>query len=174
LANTTEKVVPPRNDFKKQPVFVKATIQDQSGARPGYKRQWFDRKDPQSPLYFENYREQHRVTAPGGLHAIADGWTIVERKNAKPGRQRDDDTKGTETAQTHGDLVLMETTDENFAIYEERDRLRDKDMARKLGKGDDEALRGEDGQQHAHYRARVSTGDSFVDQDQLLKGDSNG
>jgi len=171
---SSDKVVPPRNDFKKAPVFVKATINDQAGARPGFRRQWFDRKDPLSPLYYENYLDRHRVTAPGGLHAVAEGWTVVERKDAKPGRKRDDDTAGVETAQTHGDLVLMETTEENFAIYEERDRLRDQDMARKLGKGDDEAIRGEDGRVHSQYRARVSTGTDFVDQDQLLKGDTNG
>lgn len=162
------KVVPARNDFKKQPVFVKATIADQSNARPGYVRQWMHAKDALNKSYYGRYLQAQRLGDPEVGYCTAEPWTVVSRDGAKSGRQRDDDTKGIESAQTHGDLVLMETTEENFAVYQEYDRLRDKAMAKRLSAGDDEAIRDDSGRAVARYRARIGDGSAYDDHNKLL------
>lgn len=163
-----QKAVPPRADFKRQPVFVKANIADQAGARPGYVRQWFHAKDPQNRSYWERYAKPQYIGDKEVGYCQAQAWSVVHRDDAKAGRSRDDDTKGIEGALTHGDLVCMETTEENFAVYQEYDRLRDKAQARKLSVGDDEAIRDESGRAVARYRARVGDGSQFDDHKQLL------
>ncbi len=162
-------VAPPRNDFKKQPVFVKGSIVDQAGHRPGYVRQWFSKDDAKNRGYYGRYMQPHYVGNPDIGICRAEPWSIVPRADAKPGRHRDDDTaRGIETALTHGDLICLETTEENMAIYREADRLREESQDRKLKFGDNEAIRDESGRAVARYRARVGDGNQFEDHKQLL------
>jgi hypothetical protein len=51
------KVVAPRNDLKKQPIFVKATIADQN-QRPGYKRQWMHASNGKHPNFWQKYAKR--------------------------------------------------------------------------------------------------------------------
>lgn len=162
------QALPPRNDFKKQPVFVKGTIVDQAGHRPGYVRQWFHKDDPKNRGYFGRYTQPQFIGNADIGFCRAEAWTPVARADAKPGRARDDDGKGIETALTHGDLVCMETTEENAAVYKEADRLREEAQDRKLRFGDDEAIRDESGRPVARYRARVADGNQFEDHKKLL------
>jgi hypothetical protein len=163
-----DKLIPPRTDFKAAPVFVKATIADQAGHRPGYVRQWFHAKDALNRGYYEKYTQEQFIGDKEVGYCKAAAWTPVPRSDAKAGRPREDDGKGIETALTHGDLVCLETTDENFRVYQEYDRLRDVAQARKLSGGDDEAIRDESGRPVARYRARVGDGSLFEDHKQLL------
>lgn len=158
---------PPRSDFKKQPIFVKASVADQAGYRPGYVRQWFHAKDPQNRLYWGRYAQPQFIGDGEVGRCKAEAWTPVNRADAKPGRKRDDDTAGIETALTHGDLVCMETTEENFAVFKEYERLRDVAQERKLKRGDNEVYR-EGGKEIGSYRARV--GDGSESHTDMLKG----
>lgn len=160
--------VPPRNDFKKQPVFVKGSIVDQAGHRPGYVRQWFHKDDPKNRGYYGRYIQPQYVGNQEVGICLAQPWTVVPRHDAKPGRARDDEGKGIETALTHGDLICLETTEENAAIYKEYDRLREESQDRKLRFGDDEAIRDESGRAVARYRARVGDGLQYSDEKKLL------
>lgn len=159
----------PRADFKAAPVFKKATIANQEGHKPGYVRQWFHKDDPKSRGFYGRYLQRQQLGNPEVGYAWAEAWTPVRLEDAKPGEKRDDDTKkGIETALTHGDLVCLETTVENFAVYQEFDRLRDVSQAKKLANGDDEAIRDDSGRAVARYRARVSSGAELEDHKQLL------
>jgi len=157
MSDETPKVVPPRNDFRKEPVFVKATIADQAGARPGYVRQWVNAKDPQHPQYFEKYTREQFVGDANIGYCKAEPWRIVPKGEAKPGRKRDDDTVGIESALTHGDLVCIETTEENAAAFLKYKELRSEARARALGAGDSEVTTADNGGR-ASYRARVGKG----------------
>lgn len=149
---------------------MRASIADQAGHRPGYVRQWFHAKDPQNRAYFERYRRPQQVGNSDIGYCMAAPWTVVHKDDAKPGRKRDDDTVGIESALTHGDLVCMETPEENFRIYQEEERLKDVAQARRLGKGDDEVIRDESGKAVARYRARVGNADEYGgDHQRLLK-----
>ena len=168
-APTEVAPVPPRADFAPASLFKKATIADQSGAKPGFVRQWFHAKDPQSKGYYERYLQRRRLGNTEIGYAWAEPWSVVARADAKPGgKQRDDETKGLDTGLVHGDLICLETTEENFKLYQEEDRLRDEMQAKKLGNGDDEVMRDESGRPVARYRARVSDG-TVTDPKQLLQ-----
>ena len=156
------RVVPPRNDLKKQPIFVKASIADQAGAKPGHVRQWAS-KDPLHPQYYGRYLDHRQVGDADIGYCQAEPWTVVQRKDAKQGRKRDDDTSGIETAQTHGDLVLIETTEENAAIDREYDRLKRK-RAAEVREGVQTANR--DG---AHMSAVMLTGERYSANDAMTQ-----
>jgi len=160
----------PRADFKKQPVFVKATIADQAGHRPGYRRQWFHAKDPQSNRYFGRFLQEQFVGDREVGHCKAAPWTVVSNAGAKPGRKRDDDTVGIDTALTHGDLVCLETPEDNAAIWDEYNRLRDGAQAKRLQRGDSEAFKGADGRWEGSYRAGISTDPSKSHTEILKEG----
>lgn len=150
------KVVPHRNNLKGEPLFVKATIADQN-ARPGYVRQWLS-TNKQHPQYYKKYIVSQTVGDVAIGYCQAEPWTIVDRKDAKPGRKKDDDTSGVESAQTHGDLILVETTEENAAIFRKADKLRTQSRERALATGERETITAQDGAGRAHYQARVGVG----------------
>lgn len=161
--------VAPRADFKPAPVFIKASIADQAGHKPGYVRHWFHKDDAQDPRYYAKYNRTHYVGDQEVGFCQAAPWSIVPRDEAKPGRPRDDEGKGIETALTHGDLICLETPEENYAIYREYDRLRDLAQAKKLGNDKAVLARGADGAPTAAYRAAVATqSGGYGDQTQLL------
>lgn len=158
----TPKVVPERNDFKKEPVFVKANISDQAGARPGYVRRWFHKDDPKHRSYFEKFTREQLVGDSEIGYCKAEAWTVVEAKHAKPGRKRDDDGRGVETALTHGDLICLETTEENFRIFEKYEELKSDARERALRAGESETTTADNGGA-ARYQARLAKGDQSLD-----------
>jgi len=162
MSEETPKTVPARNNFKKEPVFVKATIADQAGSRPGYVRMWVNGKDPQHPNHVDKYTTERFVGDESIGYCKAEPWTVVQRGAAKQGRKRDDDSAGIDTAQTHGDLVLIETTEENAAVFSKYKDLRADQRAKALGAGDSETTRADNGGR-ASYRARVGKGMADAD-----------
>lgn len=152
-----DKIVPPRSNFKKEPVFVKATIADQAGARPGHVRQWVNRTDPQHPNHVDKYLSEQFVGDDAVGRCKSDPWTVVARSASRYGRKRDDDTAGIDTSMTHGDLVLIETSEENAAIFAKYKELRTNNRARALGAGDSDVTAADNGGK-ASYRARVGKG----------------
>jgi|GEM_PF-4586799 len=156
------KVVPPRNNFKPKPVLKKATITDQEGAKPGYVRKWFVKDNPKHPSYYERKLERYAVGDPVVGRYWVEPWTVVRRDEAKPGDKRDDDTSGLDSALTHGDLVCLETTVENYAVIEEVERMQDEQKAKRIRRGDSEQVSG------ASYKSRVGRGDQFVSHRDLL------
>lgn len=163
-----EKVVPARANFKKQPVFVKATIADQAGVRPGYTRQWVHAKDPRHPQYFEKYMRDRYVGDQHIGYCKEEAWTVVQRKDAKPGRKRDDDTYGIETALTHGDLVCIETPDENAAVSQAYDKARRQNRAVDMALGDAGTFTA-DNAGRATFKARAGHGTLSQDPSEILK-----
>lgn len=167
MADVEVPTVARRKNLKAQPVFVKASIADQAGHKPGYRRQWVNRTDMRHPQHVDRYMREEFVGDGEIGYCKAEPWTVVERASAKPGRQRDDDTKGVDTSQTHGDLVLIETSDENAAIYDAYDKLRRQARARALSMGDNEQIGS--GSAKAHYRARVTKGTVADDARSILE-----
>lgn len=152
------KIVPPRNNLKTEPVFVKASISDQAGARPGYVRQWVPSKNELHPQYYKKYLQRQHIGDANIGYCEVDAWTVVPRKDAKPGRKGDDDTSGIETAQTHGDLILIETTEENAHRYRVADKLRVESRARAMRAGEKETITAADGAGRASFKARAGVG----------------
>ena len=134
------KTVPPINKFKKEPVFLKGSIADQHGARPGYRRQWVkfgeDPTSRQHPSHVEKYLRENLVGDADIGFCKAEPWTVVPRSTAKPGRKRDDDTVGIDTALTHGDLICIETPEENAAIWDKYKELKADRRANGLREGE--------------------------------------
>lgn len=155
------QTVPARNNFKKEPIFVKATIADQMGSRPGYRRMWVpggkDQEARRHPQHVEKYLSERWVGDADIGICKADAWTVVERKSAKPGRKRDDDTAGIDTAQTHGDLVLIETPEENAAIFDKYKEMRADRRANGLRDGEREVKTADNGGQ-VRFEARLGQG----------------
>lgn len=171
MSKDAPPVVAPRNDPKPQPVFVKATIADQAGYRKGYVRQWFS-TDKDDPRYWGKYTKAHHVGDPGTGYAKAEAWTHVDEADAAPGRKRDDDGKGIDGKLTHGDLVCLETPEDNYAVYREWDRLKDEREAKRLknDRKDKETVRGEDGRPVAGFGGRVVTSnEGFANHQDLLR-----
>jgi hypothetical protein len=154
--NTT-KTVPPRNDFRAEPVFVKGSIVDQAGFKPGYHRQWFNARDVNSRGHYERYLKPQYIGDPHIGYCKAEAWSVVPRDEAKPGRKRDDDTSGIETALTHGDMVCLETTLENYAIWQKADELRSDARDRAMRAGEVETTTADDGNGRATFAARLGS-----------------
>ena len=147
--------VAPRNDLRTEPVFVKATIADQAGARPGYRRQWFAKDDPRHPGHFQKYLDTRLVGDESiGYAKLEGGWNVVNVADAKPGRPRDDQGKPVETALTHGDLICLEISEADYQVYQAYDRLRDLERQKHLRQGDSEKAYADNGGV-ATYRART-------------------
>lgn len=155
LDKTTTAVVPPRNDLGTEPVFVQASIKDQNH-RPGWIRKWFHKDDPKHPSYYGRHVVARRIGNDEIGYCEVQPWLIVRRDAAAPGRKRDDDNSGLESAQTHGDLILLETTTENYAAYIKEEKLKDEARKVRLGQGDSEVVSGGNGGR-ATYRARVGS-----------------
>lgn len=163
------KVVPPRNDFKNGPVFVRGTIADQAGARPGYRRQWFVAGDDESsrrhPLHVSRRLRETYVGArleDGTMgHCRAEAWTHVHFADAKPGRTGDATGKqgGVTTELRNGDLVCLETPEENAAIWDKALQLNNDHYARRLGMPDSETITDANGKPVAGVRSRIARGD---------------
>jgi hypothetical protein len=153
MSEKETKVVPPRNDPKKGAVLVRAEIQDQAGARPGFVRKWFHKDDPQHRSYYERYTKRYAVGDPEVGHYWVEPWNVVDIDSAKPGRTRDDQGKAVHSALTHGDLICLETPAENYAVIEEVERLQDRAKAKRLRQGDSESYRADNGGV-ATYKAR--------------------
>jgi hypothetical protein len=151
------KTVPARKDFKAEPVFTRASIADQAGGRPGYRRQWFHKSDVNHRNYFEKYtRDQHVGDSDVG-YCKADAWTVVPSDMAKPGRKRDDDGKGIETALTHGDLICLETPEENARVWDKYKELKTASKERALRSGE-KSTQVADGGGRAAFHARLGQG----------------
>jgi len=150
-------VVPERNDFKAEPVFVKGSIADQAGHRPGYRRQWFHATNADHPLHYKRRLASSYVGNPMIGHCKAEGWTVVPAEDAKPGRKRDDDGKlgGLDTALTHGDLACMETPESNARTWDKAIELNDAEYARRMRGGDSESITDGNGRAVAAIRSRV-------------------
>lgn len=168
------KVVPPRNDFKAEPVFVKATIADQSGARPGYRRQWVEFRNEDHPNHVSKYLDERYVGDADIGHCKAEPWTVVQRKDAKrdhdgrTGRKRDDDTHGIDTGLKHGTMVCIETTEENARIFDKYKELKADRIGRQLGQGESDTKRADNGGQ-ARFQARMGTGAAGDDPRQQVR-----
>tara|TARA_R110000868_G_scaffold184783_1_gene426431 strand:+ start:607 stop:1119 length:513 start_codon:yes stop_codon:yes gene_type:complete len=147
--------VAPRNSFKKQPVFVKATTVSE-GEEPGYKYQWVEERDINHPQHVSKYMRRQRIGSADVGFAEVEGWEVVHIKPEElKGRPRDDQGKPVDTVMRHGSLVKIRTSADNFAVYEEFERLKDELRAKRLRQGDFEALAGDNGGS-ATYRARVA------------------
>ena len=160
------KVVPPRNDQRPEPVFVKATIVDQQ-TKPGFVRKWFAARDERHPSYYRNYLKASQIGDPEVGYCQAGPWRIVPQDEAEQGRKRDDDGKSLDTGTTHGDLVLMETTEDNYRVHQKYEQLRERLKSQKLRQGDFEVHSGEAGGR-ATYKARVGVGTAYSDHRELL------
>lgn len=161
--NTAVPVVPARNDLEPRDPFVKSTIADQAGHRPGYIRKWFA-VDPKHPSYFRNKLRPYHVGNPDIGYATVQPWSVVESVDAKPGRKREDDTSGIETALVHGDLVCLETPIENQALELEAERRTEKLRNERLHAG--ERSEYESGQ--AELRQAVGTDRSIRTPNQMF------
>lgn len=167
MADSDTKVVPKRNDFASGCVLVKAEIHDQAGARKGYIRKWFDKDDPKSPSYFENFTKRYAVGDPEVGHYWVEPWQVVDADDAKPGRARDDQGKSVHTKLVHGDSICLETTLENYAVIEEVERLKDQAKSKRLRQGDYEAYQADNGGV-ATYKARSGNAASYQNHRDLL------
>lgn len=161
------KTVPPLNQLKKQPVFLKGSIADQAGARPGYRRQWVkggeDPASRQHPNHVEKYLRNEIFVGDGDIgYCKAEGWTVVPRSTAKPGRKRDDDTAGVDTGLTHGDLVCIETPEENAEIWDAYRKMRADRRANALRDGEVGVSRADNGGS-ATVTARLGQGNAGDD-----------
>lgn len=129
----TEPVVPKRKDPKKVEVYARSRAFELAGRDPGCKYQWMS-KDPSNPSYFGKFTQAHEVGNAATGFATADPWEFVSStEGVKTGRPRDDQGKPIDTAMHNGDLVLMKTTTDNYAVYEEIEKRKDALQARAIG-----------------------------------------
>lgn len=149
--------VPPRNDQKKVEVYARSRASEISGKNPDSHYEWKS-TDPKSPGYYGKYTSKHEIGNDLSGYAMAEAWEFCSNKDGlEPGRPRDDTGKPIDTAMRHGDLVLMRTTKDNKAVYDEIDRRTDEVKSKRLRAGDDERVQGANGGS-ASYRARVGVG----------------
>jgi hypothetical protein len=153
---TDKLVVPPRNNFRKQPVFVKASIADVEGREAGFKYKWVEERDVNHPQHVSRFLKPQHVGDSSIGYAQADAWEVCSSKASEgKGRIRDDQGKPVDTAVRNGSLILVRTTEENHAVYDEYERLRELAHARRLRQGDSAALAGDNGGA-ATYKARFA------------------
>lgn len=161
--------VPPINTFKKEPVFVKGSVSDQAGARKGYRRQWVkfgeDVESRRHPSHVDKYIRGGEIWVGDADIGFckAEPWTIVERRTAKPGgRKRDDDTAGIDTALTNGDLICIETPEDNARIWDKHKELRADRRASGLRSGERDVTRADNGGAGV-VTARLGQGEAGAD-----------
>jgi hypothetical protein len=130
---SAEPVVPKRKDPKKVEVYARSRAFELAGRDPGSKYQWMS-KDPSNPSFYGKFTKRHEVGNAATQYAQADAWEFVSSaEGVTTGRPRDDQGKPIDTALHNGDLVLMKTTAENYAAYEEIERRQDALQARAIG-----------------------------------------
>ncbi len=152
-------------------MFVKADIADQAGKRPGYTRKWMycgaaDHTAANHPSFYANFLKARHLGDQEIGYCKQEPWSVVQA-GGSDGRPRDDQGKPTDGALRHGDLICMETPDENYAVEVEADRLKDLARAKRLRQGDSERQSWGNGGVST-YTARVGTGFEGTPQE-LLK-----
>jgi hypothetical protein len=129
----TEPTVPKRKDPKKVEVYARSRAFELAGRDPGCKYQWMS-KDPSNPSFYGKFTRKHEVGNAATGFATADAWEFVSStEGVTTGRPRDDQGKPIDTALHNGDLVLMKTTADNHAVYEEIEKRQDALQARAIG-----------------------------------------
>jgi len=126
------KVVPPRNDPKKVEVYAVSRASQLNGEDPNFHYEW-KALDPKNPSYHGRYERRHEIGDNESGFATCEPWQFVmSNEGVTQGRPRDDMGKPVDTAMRHGDLVLMRTTRENAAVYEEIERRKDAAKSRRM------------------------------------------
>lgn len=129
----TEPTVPKRKDPKKVEVYSRSRAFELAGRDPGSKYQWMS-KDHGNPSYYGKFTRPHEIGNAATGYAQAAAWEFVSSADGVTnGRPRDDQGKPIDTALHNGDLVLMRTTAENYAAYEEIEKRQDALQARAIG-----------------------------------------
>lgn len=124
MAKEEPKAVPPRNDLKKVEVYGRSRAFELAGRDPDGHYE-YKSLDPANPSYYGKFQHRHEVGDAQSGFAIAEPWEFVSSKDGvTTGRPRDDQGKPVDTAMRNGDLVLMRTSKDNAAVYEEIDRLK--------------------------------------------------
>jgi len=133
MAKDTAPVVPARNDLKKVEVYAVSRASELAGKDPNCVYQYMS-TDPANPSYYQRFLGKHEIGDPESGYATAEPWEFVSSGEDKvtQGRPRDDQGKGVDTAMRHGSLVLMRTSKENHAIYDEIDRRKDAAKTKRL------------------------------------------
>ena len=126
-----------------RPIFRKATIAELGGYQPKPDEVlfWAEADNAKHPNYIERYLDPRPVGTQGIGYCQPEPWEVVQRRSLPglTGLTRDDQGKGKsfQGSVGHGSLVLVRTTPENFAIYQERDRLlREQRLARQKRGGE--------------------------------------
>lgn len=158
---------PPRNKFQKRPANAQATVGLLSQAPPGKVRQWVELRDESHPQHVSRYLQEETITVRdehGEVHwATRAPWQVVCNDGSVKGRYADDNGKAMDTLVRHRSMVLIETDDDNYRVYQERKAIRDRAMNARLRNGHEKSA-------GASITTRVvSSRDGFVDNSSVLK-----
>lgn len=131
MANKELPVVPPRNDPNPLEPYAKSQALQISNARPGFVQQWVKADE------VHKYTRRQEIGDPSTGYLMVEPWQVVDRTSGyEQGRKRDDASEGVDTVITNGELILIETTEENhkkFAIIEAK---RDEQIDKRLAQGE--------------------------------------
>lgn len=124
-------VVPARNDLKKVEVYAHSKAFELAGRNPGFEYQFMS-TEADHPQYYGKYLAQHEIGDAISGYATVEPWEIVQARDVKQGRTRDDEGKSVDTAVKNGKLVLMRIPKAQYAAYEEIEKRRDAGQAKRL------------------------------------------
>lgn len=112
-------VVPSRKDPPAGvDIYSRSRANEIQGKNPGFRYEYASVL-PDHPQYVGNKLKRHEIGDASVGYCMCDPWEVVPEADVAQGKKRADDTKGIDTAVTHGNLVLIRTTADNHARYEE-------------------------------------------------------
>ena len=129
-AKDTVPTVAPRNDPKALEPYAKSRATQISGQRKGFHQEWF------RPEQVEQKLNPHEIGNSHTGFLMVEGWTVVPVDKIQLERGMASAGTPVDTVVTNGELVLLETPDENYAKYGVIEKLNDSLIDKRLSGGE--------------------------------------
>jgi hypothetical protein len=131
MAKTEPPTVAPRNDPNPLAPYAQSQALRLTNTRPGFVQQWVRRDE------VEKYGRRKEIGNPAVGYLMIEPWTVVDTTSGyEQGRPRDDASAGVDTVMTNGEMILMETTEENHKKYAVIESLNDDMIDKRLSHGE--------------------------------------
>ena len=135
MAKTEPPVVAPRNDPNPLEPYAQSQALRLTNTRPGFVQQWIRQEQ------VAEYTRRREIGNPAVGYLMIEPWTVVDTTSGyQQGRARDDASAGVDTVMTNGEMILVETTEENHKKYAVIESLNDDMIDKRLSKGEQKNL----------------------------------